>query len=458
MKFFSKRADRLANCGGRVFISHRRISRGRGTFTWYLFFYRTRRLRDKFVDLRESGGSRLQAIGFVVKFCWFRFNYLYNHLAARYRSRQTVSKRLGERDKGDSRPYLAIKIVGGIGDHIIAARYLRDLAGAVEPFCFDIFCNDIENARWIFGGVPGIGNFYSEFLFEDAREKYDLGLWLSHFVVIWTESANWRKLRSCPRLYGTLQAIVQFRPKIDHIVHHHPRLDNFLGRRAVFLNLDRRNFAHAMSKIEQGDNGLALTIDESVLRSLEGSWGGAKSYVTIHNGFDPNHVVTERLATKCYPQFDEVVRSIKRARPDLAIVQLGTSTSQLISGTDHNLIGKTTLPQAAAILKNATWHVDIESGLVHLAQCFGTRSTVVFGPTSLDYFAYPDNRNIAPAACGGCWWITETWMAKCPRGFQLPICTTQDPAQIAEVTLQAVSEISKSNMPYATTVEIAAAE
>ena len=81
-------------------------------------------------------------------------------------------------------------------------------------------------------------------------------------------------------------------------------------------------------------------------------------------------------------------------------------------------------------LRGAIFHLDNEGGLVHLASAMGTRSCVVFGPTSSRYFGYPGNVNVDPGFCGGCWWITETWMNHCPRGFATARCMTDQPAAV----------------------------
>jgi hypothetical protein len=94
------------------------------------------------------------------------------------------------------------------------------------------------------------------------------------------------------------------------------------------------------------------------------------------------------------------------------------------------------------VLKHSRFHIDIESGLVHLARCFGVRSCVLFGPTPADYFGYPDNVNLRPAECGGCWWINQTWMDQCPRGLSEAICMTgHDPERVAAAIIEALQPI-----------------
>ena len=127
--------------------------------------------------------------------------------------------------------------------------------------------------------------------------------------------------------------------------------------------------------------------------------------------------------------------------PQTKIVQLGSKTSVPIAGVDLNLINTTTLPQAAALLRDAALHVDIEGGLVHVAASLGTRSVVLFGPTSLGYFGYPGNVNIASGFCGNCWGVTERWMETCPRGYGSARCMDLiDPARVVDAVISAMDK------------------
>jgi ADP-heptose:LPS heptosyltransferase len=147
-----------------------------------------------------------------------------------------------------------------------------------------------------------------------------------------------------------------------------------------------------------------------------------RRYLTVHNGFDPDFVISRATTTKCYPHFASVVSELKLRYPQLLLVQIGGATSTPIAGVDVGLIGRTTIPEAAAVIAGAQLHLDNESGLVHMAACLGTRSCVLFGPTDADYFGYPQNINLRPGCCGGCWWTTDSWMDQCPRGFATPPC------------------------------------
>ena len=255
-------------------------------------------------------------------------------------------------------------------------------------------------------------------------------MWLMTFVVAYTEYARWRAVRKYnQRLPNVCAAIYRFKPKIDVFIENHPRLEGDLGRAAVFMNMNRYTFQQGMSGIKYGGPRLSLPKDETALArfGLEG-----KRYVTLHNGFDAeeaNHVGKGRLATKCYPHFPEIVSRLHEVCPDIQIVHLGAGTSRPIDAVDLNLIGRTSLSETTAIIESAALHIDNEGGLVHIASCLGTRSCVIFGPTSLDFFGYEENINIPPASCGGCWWTTGDWLRNCPRGFDGPRCLSEQPPE-----------------------------
>jgi hypothetical protein len=256
--------------------------------------------------------------------------------------------------------------------------------------------------------------------------RYSLALFVSQFAAI--HHVQRSMLDEQRKLTKAAYNLIHFRSKIETMVHNHPSMDGFLGQKAVFMNFNRANFLHGMAGVPYGGPELDLRYD---LSYVERFGLRDRSFVTINNGFDPGFIVTRAQATKCYPHCEGLVRRFKASFPGVRVVQIGTTTSTPIRSADVNLIGQTSLQQAAGLLARASLHIDNEGGLVHVARSLGVRSCVIFGPTSLDYFAYPDNINIRPTFCGGCWWINSTWMDACPRGFEAAHCmTTQEPEDI----------------------------
>lgn len=327
----------------------------------------------------------------------------------------------------EGQPFLGVALTGGLGDSIVVARFLRDMLVSLDDAVFDIFSPTPQRTEWVFENIPGFHSSCHDVLFEALLPSYDFSMRANQAVVIYREKLNFKKLYAMPDLVKIAEKVQKSRRGIEAMIQNHPFLDNFLGQMAVFRGHRRHDFLHSMAGLRYGGDQLPISTD-SRARTHQGLEG--KRYVTVHNGFDSDFIVSGRRSTKCYPHFGKVVSLLKQEFPDLTFVQLGVAqTSQPLPECDLNLVGKTSLPEVADLLAHACFHLDNESGLVHLARCFETRSAVVFGPTSSAYFGYPDNLAIEPLSCGNCWWLTRTWMDRCAKGHPEPICMTQNPPE-----------------------------
>lgn len=160
-------------------------------------------------------------------------------------------------------------------------------------------------------------------------------------------------------------------------------------------------------------------------------------YVTVHHGADRNMAGADGLQTKNLPlaKWLDIVARVKAA--GLRTVQLGEAHEQLIGGVDADLRGKCTMSQSAMVLRHAQVHIDTEGGLVHLARAVGTPSVVAFGPTSLPFFGYPENTNLAAQTCGDCWWTSRDWSVRCPRELPTVACMESHSADsLAEAAIE----------------------
>jgi ADP-heptose:LPS heptosyltransferase len=344
-------------------------------------------------------------------------------------------------------PRAAIRVTGGIGDHIIAARFLRDLMKRVGPFEFDLYSSRPETAAWVFDPLEQCKEIYSEyFLWDASYKKYPIAMYVTQFACIMHESfarrtvSKWR-----PKLLSVAESLTRYSEQLRPHITHHPHLDGELGRFAHHHGYKRNDFLNGMSAVPWGGNVYPLPLKADALQSFSLL---PHTYVTLHNGYDAAFEGQRTPSTKIYPYFDAVVDLLKAEFPTIKIVQLGTTTSRPIAGVDLNLIRKTTLPELATLLEGSLLHIDSESGLVHMASCVGTKSVVVFGPTSLDYYGYDDNINIPPTTCGNCWWSTTTWNSQCVRGDTHPRCTyTQKPEAVYRHVRQALLSTSHLATP-----------
>lgn len=340
-------------------------------------------------------------------------------------------------------PVIAIRAQGGLGDHIVTARFIRDLFAVVGPFEFDLYTSRLEASEWLYAAFPQIRRMYSDHLmWHDYYREYPIALDVIQYVHV--PHADWLlAMERNPKLARVIENVDKYRWRIQPCIDHHPNLDAHLGRIAVFHNRSRRDYLQYIAKVKYGGDAYELP---SSFEALARHGIEPKKYVTVHNGFEVDSDFARVSSTKVYPHFDAIVAKIKCEFPELKIVQVGSSTSRPIRGVDYNLISRTTMPEVAGLLKHSVFHVDNESGLVHIARCYETPGCVIFGPTDVDYFGYPDNVNIRPEFCGNCWWHARDWMSTCVRGFLEPRClTTQAPDDIFQAFAPALRAATLSS-------------
>jgi hypothetical protein len=319
---------------------------------------------------------------------------------------------------------IAFRIDGGLGDYIIAARFIRDFMAEFEQEEFDIFCKKPAIAKWVFQNSARCRSIL------DAKVDTPMirRLYLAKVdCLTYLEIPHVKE--SHTRLEALASTVQSAKKRLRHITSQYPHLDGYLGRYATLKGQNRYTFVGSMAGVAYGGDELELPYDATVLDRLRLRERG---FLTISNGYDLNAVQyapSSFGSTKVYPHFAELVSLLKARFPNVPIVQIGNESSTKLAGVDIDLIGRTTLNEAAGLLRGSRLHIDNEGGLVHVARSFGTPCCVIFGPTDPDYFGYPDNINIRPRQCGNCWWMEPTWMTKCVRGDSLPSCMFDQPAQ-----------------------------
>jgi len=158
--------------------------------------------------------------------------------------RRFVARRLRRSNgvAGQAVPVIGVRILGGVGDYIVIARFLRDLSAFIGPATFDIYSNKRDLAAWIFSCLPGFRTSYDEAVFAPGSSGYCVALQVSQFVQIVDHASGADTLRDYPRLRQVVRALRDFRPSIEPIIQQHPRLDSFLAQKAIFANRSRRDY------------------------------------------------------------------------------------------------------------------------------------------------------------------------------------------------------------------------
>ena len=359
---------------------------------------------------------------------------------------EKVRHKKSDNDKISNRPPVAFRLRGGIGDHLIAARFIRDLLAAVGSFEFDVFSARPDVAKWIFGDLSELNQIYHESLeWERSYSAYSLPIFLQQYVYLYLDRSDCRPtLQKLPKFAKICETIERNRHLIAEFITSQPHSDNYMAQKMVLGGWDRYNIAHKMAEVEYGGHRLPLATNDSVLAKYNLL---THAYISIHNGSDENFTIGsmrmgDRVSTKVYPHFARLVELLRKRVPSIRIVHLGAANSRQIADVDLDLRGRCSIQETAAVLAKSSLHIDVESGMVHLAACLGVRSCVLFGPTSIEYFGYSENINIPPATCGNCWWLTPDWMLNCARGYTEPKClNNMAPESVIEAMLPDLNEI-----------------
>lgn len=334
---------------------------------------------------------------------------------------------------------LGVQITGGAGDCVIVARFLRDWAGWLSgEVRFQIRYRRAESVGFLFAGLPA-ATLLAEG--EEPKEKTDAEFTINQFLFWDPDRISVNALgRKSPAFLRWLDQAEHRAEELKKYRDRHPFLDGAYANFAILRGIRRENALHAQCGVPYGGALFPLSLPDNLPRAFGLESG---SYLTLHDGWDPNFPVESLRPTKAYPPdlWGKLVHALRESLPGIALVQIGGKSGSPIAGVDRDLRGKTTLAESVALLRGARLHIDTESGLVHLASCVGTRCAVLFGPTNLAFFGYPRNINLPPKVCGNCWWSTDSWMSFCPRGSPgSPCMESIDPKEAAEKIASALSE------------------
>ena len=317
----------------------------------------------------------------------------------------------------------AVRITGGLGDAAIIARFMRDFQQYIQANAqFDVFFHSPDVIPLFFGSVQGFRVCLKDQLFSEYVREYDFSLLANQFITFANEHIKKERLiRRAPKVLETFYHIENVRKPIERYIVNHPNFDGAFADLAIKTGHKRYTYLHHMAGIDYGGNKCPLSPLGEVPAEIRG-----RPYLTIHDGWDNKfdfRMSVER-PTKTLPSetWESFVMDFKALHKDILIVQIGGAAGKKIPGVDFCFKGTLQLSESLAILSSSLLHVDTESGLVHIAASLGVRSVVLFGPTNIQWFGYPENVNVPPQLCGNCWWSTETWMEKCPANHAKPVC------------------------------------
>ena len=352
---------------------------------------------------------------------------------------------------GDDVLNIAVHVMGGIGDALIALAWIKELYKQ-SPIAirFDIYARDSrkKNLELFVKTRNYIHAIYSEQEFSKTK-GYDITCKiLYHIDIIYISKID--IMRKCPEFIKIIETISSFNSPFAHCFRTIPPLHGIWANICLLNGWNRWDELGASKAIvfsRRTKAAFDLSAESSLV--LE-KFGLTQPYITIHRGIDATY--PERIrsrAIKIWPQKNASAFCLlfQQKFPDISIVQIGTDNMMIIPEVDICLVTQTSLAESAAILKHALVHVDGDSGLTHLRHQLGGRSVVLFSQTPAEYFGYDGNINLRSPFCNNCFWLLADtlWFAQCVRGFESPPCMK---AITPESVMQAVETILSQREKY----------
>ncbi|RZV38729.1 MAG: hypothetical protein EVJ48_06370 [Candidatus Acidulodesulfobacterium acidiphilum] len=375
------------------------------------------------------------------KFIKYAFSYLFIIPIAKIKTNlksKPIKKKYFENGTNDT-CYIAVNIGNaGIGDAIVAIRFLRDFTSFVTKgtnghLVFDVFYRSPDSIKFITAALPNVRSVLNLPDYTLMRKFYDIDLKLNTFFI--KEEINDNELsrkkisEKFPSILKITENIKTNRSSLEKYIKTRPFSEGILSDAVTAMGLSRAVYLNNTAGIATPDDTLKLKIDIYSAETITSKFNlqGVK-FITVHDGWDENTKTKTGSSTKSYPpqKWQELVSLLKHEFPDYTVVQLGgLGNGSDITGIDLNLRGKTTLKEAASLLAVSSLHIDTDSGLVHIAVSLGTPCAVLYGPTNADYCSYsrfPNYITVTQSLCGNCWWSTDDWMENCPRGLNASEC------------------------------------
>lgn len=333
---------------------------------------------------------------------------------------------------------IAVLGTGSIGDFLTHVLFMEAFYLRYCPAEIDFYCRPakVGHAKELFKRAAFIKRIVPTTYLDRLRDEYDVVVEIRHMPKY--DIRNYKRvLNICPDLLADISVAAQRFEPHHFMFDRHPFLDGLFAKQQALAGRNAADVIGHYGNVNVDRNTAPfLSPDISQYDVLDRFGLADKPYITLHDGFDTEHLSTTSRVTKCWPpeHWNEFARLFKSEFPDVLMVQIGASHSARIEGVDVSLLNKTTLNEAGLVIKHALMHVDGESGMARIARALHTTSAVMFGPTSAPFFAFDRNVNIVSTACTDCWWSTQDWNSNCPRQLKQPECMTSiSPKRVANV-------------------------
>jgi len=313
---------------------------------------------------------------------------------------------------------IAFYPTGGFGDYIISSKVLDELL-TYGNCRIDVYCENMTFGKAIYGDRPGV-SVLPYAAYEKSRFIYDLSLKVEHFIhVLECNAPHIAKIS--PEWMDQVdllgRSISHIRPDIGQQWFR----ENVHFKRCQLKGLNRWTELRHGTVFQISDQRTGIYLHKEYLECLQKLGLENKNYITINRGADSMGRST--LQTKVWPEeyYVEFLKLFHKKYSNITVVQLGSKSNTKIKGVDLYALGED-FEVVKWILKRSILHLDCEGGLVHLATQLSTKCIVIFGPTPMHFYSYPQNINLVSEKCHNCMGTHSDWAFSCFRGMKEPEC------------------------------------
>lgn len=313
---------------------------------------------------------------------------------------------------------IAFYPTGGMGDYIISAVILEEL----QQICnchIDVYAEKLFFGHTIYDGRNNVTVLEAKD-YELNIESYDLALKVEHFIHI----TSWKKdrlLMISKELYYRVLYIKENWNELYVDIPQQCWRERIQFERCRLLGLNRWTELRMGKAFDVKRMKVSIPINPLYEQEFEDLKLSNKKYITINYGADAMKIGMKQLKLWSKDYLVQLVSMIKEKYHGVNVVQLGDANAEKIPGVDVYVLGKS-IEVTKYIIRESACHVDCEGGLVHLAAQFDTRSVVIFGPTPLHMYGYPQNINLVSDKCSNCMGLHDDWAYKCYCGYNTSRC------------------------------------
>lgn len=323
-------------------------------------------------------------------------------------------------DSADGRNLrIAFSVSAAIGDQIIFLRLYQEYAKLCPKAEMDIYVGQMRQAEAVFNGQPCLRRIDPGDIRREDYDKYDIVLHEMYGLQVLAYRRE-KVRRISPEISRSIEAIINYQKKYS--------ADNSVAEfgsrimidRARLLGMNRYEIMGMQSGLDFTDPRVKIEIDPSYEEEYH-KLGFQKPFITFNCGAGKASA-DDRPQIKTWPfdHYEKLIPMIKKRFSGIQVVQLGDGRTERVKDADLVMFGKS-LEVVKYILRDSLLHIDNESGLPHLATQLGTKCVVLFGPTPVWFWGYPQNINIVSEECKECQAMIRDWYVKCLR-YDEPKC------------------------------------